>query len=45
MIEHMEVRIDEKVSTKEETQSLGIEVGDFISFDPFNNHGYACFII
>ena len=33
-IEHMEVRIDEKVSTKEETQSLGIEVGDFISFDP-----------
>lgn len=33
-IEHMEVRIDEKVSTKEETQSLGIEVGDFISFEP-----------
>lgn len=31
---NMEVRIDEKVSTKEETQDLGIQVGDFISFDP-----------
>ncbi|MDH9161909.1 M42 family metallopeptidase [Staphylococcus succinus] len=33
-IEHMEIRLDEKVNTKEETESLGIEVGDFISFDP-----------
>lgn len=32
--ENMEVRLDEKVQTKEETQSLGVSVGDFISFDP-----------
>lgn len=31
---NMEIRIDEKVQSKEETQKLGIEVGDFISFDP-----------
>ena len=29
-----EVVIDEEVFTKEDTQKLGIEVGDFISFDP-----------
>lgn len=29
----MEVRIDENVS-KKETEDLGIEVGNFISFDP-----------
>lgn len=32
--ENMEVRIDEKVRTKEDVQALGIEVGDFVSFDP-----------
>jgi putative aminopeptidase FrvX len=32
--ENMEVRIDARTTTAEETQSLGIEVGDFISFDP-----------
>lgn len=32
--ENMEIRIDEKVSTAEETKNLGIAVGDFISFDP-----------
>ncbi|EKU47089.1 M42 family metallopeptidase [Staphylococcus massiliensis] len=31
---HMEVRIDEKVRSAEETRDLGIEVGDFVSFDP-----------
>ncbi|MDT2046965.1 M42 family metallopeptidase [Priestia flexa] len=31
---NMEVRLDEKVSTKEEVEKLGIEVGDFVSFDP-----------
>jgi hypothetical protein len=31
---HMEVRIDEKTSSKKETEDLGIEVGNFISFDP-----------
>lgn len=29
----MEVRLDEKVMSKVDTESLGIEVGDFISFD------------
>ncbi|MCG7339512.1 M42 family metallopeptidase [Staphylococcus sp. ACRSN] len=33
-IDHMEVRLDEKVMSKADTESLGIEVGDFISFDP-----------
>ena len=32
--EHMEVRLDERVSTAEETQKLGISVGDFVAFDP-----------
>lgn len=32
--ENMTVRIDEKVQTAEETRALGIQVGDFISFDP-----------
>lgn len=30
---NMEVRIDEKVKNEDETRGLGIEVGDFISFD------------
>ena len=32
--DNMEVRIDEKSFSKEETEKLGIQVGDFISFDP-----------
>lgn len=32
--ENMEVRIDEVVKNEEDTRKLGIEVGDFISFDP-----------
>lgn len=31
--DHIEVRIDEKVFSAEDTRSLGIEVGDFVSFD------------
>ncbi|HYE82788.1 MAG TPA: M42 family metallopeptidase [Clostridia bacterium] len=31
--ENMEIVIDEVVSTKEEVQKLGIEIGDYISFD------------
>lgn len=31
---NMEVRIDEKVLSAEDTRNLGIEVGDFVSFDP-----------
>jgi putative aminopeptidase FrvX len=30
----MQVRLDEKVSSKEDTRNLGIEVGDFVVFDP-----------
>lgn len=31
---NMEVRIDAKVENAEEVRTLGIEVGDFVSFDP-----------
>ena len=30
----MEVRLDERTTSVEETQALGIEVGDFVAFDP-----------
>ena len=32
--DNMEVRLDEKVTSAQETRALGIEVGDFVSFDP-----------
>ena len=32
--DNMEVRIDEKVKDANDTQNLGIQIGDFISFDP-----------
>ncbi|TFE00359.1 M42 family metallopeptidase [Jeotgalibacillus salarius] len=32
--QNMEVRLDEVVHSKEDTEKLGISVGDFISFDP-----------
>jgi putative aminopeptidase FrvX len=32
--ENMEIRIDEKVHNAEDVRKLGIEVGDFVSFDP-----------
>ena len=31
---HIEVRLDEKVGNEEEVRNIGIEVGDFVSFDP-----------
>lgn len=31
---NMEIRLDEKVKSAEETKALGIQVGDFISFEP-----------
>jgi len=31
---NMEVRLDEKVSTRDQVLALGIRVGDFVSFDP-----------
>jgi putative aminopeptidase FrvX len=33
-IDNIEVRIDEKVHSPAEVRELGIEVGDFVSFDP-----------
>jgi putative aminopeptidase FrvX len=32
--ENMEVRLDARVTNAEETRALGIEVGDFVAFDP-----------
>ncbi|MBO2534369.1 MULTISPECIES: M42 family metallopeptidase [Rummeliibacillus] len=32
--EHIEVRVDEKVLNANDTRNIGIEVGDFVSFDP-----------
>lgn len=32
--DNMEIRIDERVDSKEDTLKLGINVGDFVSFDP-----------
>lgn len=31
---NIEVRIDEQTTSREETEALGIRVGDFVSFDP-----------
>ncbi|MDR7871229.1 MAG: M42 family metallopeptidase [Tissierellaceae bacterium] len=33
-MQNMEIRIDERVSSSEEVQGLGINVGDFVFFDP-----------
>jgi putative aminopeptidase FrvX len=32
--EHMEVRLDARITSEKETRDLGIQVGDFIAFDP-----------
>ncbi len=32
--DNMEVRLDERVNSSEDTKKLGIEVGDFVTFDP-----------
>lgn len=32
--DNMEIRIDERVDSKEDTLKLGINVGDFVNFDP-----------
>ncbi len=42
-INNMEIRIDEKVHSKEDTLKLGINVGDFVYFDPrttFTSSGF-----
>jgi putative aminopeptidase FrvX len=33
-MDNMEIRIDEKVASAEEVKALGINTGDFVSFDP-----------
>jgi putative aminopeptidase FrvX len=40
----MEVRVDARASTREETEALGIRVGDFVAFDPRVEVGEAGFI-
>ncbi len=40
----LEVRIDERTQSKEETQLLGIEVGDFVYFDPRFEAGPSGFV-
>lgn len=42
--ENMEVRLDELTSSVEETQALGIRVGDLVAFDPRIEIGSAGFI-
>ena len=32
--DNMEVRLDARTTSKEETEALGIQVGDFVAFDP-----------
>lgn len=40
----LEVRIDERTSSAEETRLLGIEVGDFVAFDPRFERGSSGFV-
>jgi putative aminopeptidase FrvX len=40
----MEVRLDERTTSQAETRALGIEVGDFVAFDPRVEAGSAGFI-
>ena len=42
--EHMEVRLDLRTASPEETRAAGIEVGDFVAFDPRVEVGEAGFI-
>lgn len=42
--ENMEVRLDERTASAEETRALGIEVGDFVAFDPRVEVGPSGFV-
>ncbi|MFC4353657.1 M42 family metallopeptidase [Chryseomicrobium palamuruense] len=42
--EHIEVRIDEKTTSKDQTSALGISVGDVVSFDARFEHTASGFI-
>lgn len=42
-VSNMEIVLDEKLNSKEDVENLGIDVGDFITFDPrtrFTNSGF-----
>ncbi|MBX3096020.1 MAG: M42 family metallopeptidase [Fimbriimonadaceae bacterium] len=40
----LEVRLDERTNSAEETRLLGIEVGDIVSFDPRYEHSQSGFV-
>jgi putative aminopeptidase FrvX len=40
----LEVRLDERISSKEDSLELGVQVGDFVAFDPRIESGEAGFI-
>jgi putative aminopeptidase FrvX len=42
--ENLEVRLDERVENADETRALGVEIGDFVTFDPRAEAGPAGFI-
>lgn len=42
--ETLEIRVDERTSSKEDTLKLGIEVGDFVALDPRVEHSDKGFI-
>lgn len=42
--DNLEVRLDERTRSAEETRLLGIDVGDFVSFDPRIEHTESGFI-
>jgi putative aminopeptidase FrvX len=42
--ENMEVRLDERTTSSSETRALGVQVGDFVAFDPRVEAGPAGFI-
>jgi putative aminopeptidase FrvX len=42
--DNLEVRLDERTSSAEETRLLGIEVGDFVAFDPRVEHSESGFV-
>ena len=42
--ETLEIRVDERTCSREDTLNLGIEVGDFVTLDPRVEHGDKGFI-
>lgn len=43
-LKNMEIRLDEKVFSAEDVRNLGIEVGDYVSFEPRFEHTESGFI-